>query len=243
MLSSPRLLSALAQARVTLVFDRVANPHLSPPPLGYAGRQVRSVGHLEWSRASFWNSLVPMVIADGGRRYCAANPAACLLLRLPEEEVLRLTIDDLTPPENRSQVEPLWRAFIRDGVQQGIFELMMPDGARLQVEYSATADIEPGRHLSILMFPPGDKHRRSRQYAGREAVLTDREREVLRMVAMGRGTSWIAVELGVSASTVETHVRHFLDKLGARNRAHAIALGLQAGQISLDFGLAHMNSG
>jgi DNA-binding CsgD family transcriptional regulator len=179
-----------------------------------------------------------MVIADGGRRYTAANPAACLLLRLPEEDVLQLRIDDLTPPENRSQVEPLWRAFIREGVQQGTFELMMPDGARLQVEYSATANVEPGRHLSILLFPPVDKQRRSGHYAGRQAMLTGREREVLRMVAMGRGTSWIAADLGVSASTVETHVRHFLDKLGARNRAHAIALGLQAGEITLDLGSA-----
>ncbi len=45
------------------------------------------------------------------------------------------------------------------------------------------------------------------------------------MVAMGMGSSWIAAELGVSPSTVETHVRHCLDKLGARNRANAIALG------------------
>jgi DNA-binding CsgD family transcriptional regulator len=181
-----------------------------------------------------------MVVANDERRYTAVNSAACLLLRLAEEDVLRLRVDDLTPPENRSQVAELWRAFIRDGVQQGIFELMMPDGQLLQVEYSATANVEPGRHLSILMFPPVDKDHRSRQDASRLAMLTDREREVLTMVALGRGTSWIAVELGVSAATVETHVRNFMDKLGARNRAHAIALGLQAGEISLDFGLAEL---
>ncbi len=39
---------------------------------------------------------------------------------------------------------------------------------------------------------------------------------------------------GRLASTVETHVRNCLAKLGARNRAHAIALGLQSGEISLD---------
>lgn len=54
------------------------------------------------------------------------------------------------------------------------------------------------------------------------------------MIAMGRGTSWIASELDVAASTVETHVRHCLEKLGARNRAHAIALGVQIGEINLD---------
>ena len=181
-----------------------------------------------------------MVIADDGRRYTAVNSAACLLLRLAEEDVLRLRVDDLTPPENRSHVEPLWRAFIREGVQQGTFELMMPDGQRLEVEYSATANVEPGRHLSILMFPPVKRDRRPGHDAGRRGVLTDREREVLRMVAMGRGTLWIAAELSVSAATVETHVRNFMEKLGARNRAHAIARGLQDGEISLDLGLTQV---
>jgi DNA-binding CsgD family transcriptional regulator len=63
--------------------------------------------------------------------------------------------------------------------------------------------------------------------------LTLREREVLALIAMGNGSSAIAARLDVSASTVETHVRHCLGKLGANNRAHAIALGLQRGEIDL----------
>jgi DNA-binding CsgD family transcriptional regulator len=180
-----------------------------------------------------------MVVADDTRRYVAANPAACLLLRLPEEEVLQLRIEELTPPENRAQVATLWDAFMGDGVQEGTFELMMPDGARLEVDYSATANVEPGRHLSILMFPPAGANDTGQGAPKRSALLTKREREVLGMIAMGRGSLGIAAELGLSASTVETHVRHCLDKLGARNRAHAIALGLQAGEISLDLGSIH----
>jgi DNA-binding CsgD family transcriptional regulator len=70
-------------------------------------------------------------------------------------------------------------------------------------------------------------------------LLTRREREILGMVAMGRGSTWIASDLGVSVSTVETHVRHCLDKLGARNRTHAIALGLREREITLDFDPGH----
>ncbi len=177
-----------------------------------------------------------MVIADDGRHFVAANPAACLLLRLPEEEVLKRTIEDLTPPENRLQIAPMWEAFVRDGTQRGTFELLMPDGPRVRVEYSATANIEPSRHLSIFLFPPGGADHRPRDRSPARALLTGREREVLAMVSMGMGSSWIAAELGVSPSTVETHVRHCLDKLGARNRAHAIALGLRVGEVSLDLG-------
>lgn len=198
---------------------------------------------LEWSRASFRSSLIPMVIADDERRYVAANPAACLLLRLPEDRVLGLRIEELTPRENRSQVESLWHAFIMAGVQEGTFELLMPDGGRVTVDYSATANVEPGRHLSILMFPPAAGKGPVPGAPERRGLLTNREREVLGMVAMGRGSTWIAAEFGLSPATVETHVRHCLDKLGARNRAHAIALGLQAGEITLDLGATILDIG
>lgn len=187
-----------------------------------------------WSIASFRASLVPMVIADDSRRYVAANAAMCLLLRLPEREVLKRKIDDLTPPENRSLIVPMWEEFLRDGTQRGTFELLMPDGPTVLVDYSATANIERGRHLSILVFPAGSEERDPSAGFPPGGLLTTREREVLGMVAMGMGSSWIAASLGISASTVETHVRHCLDKLGARNRTHAIALGLRSGEIGLD---------
>jgi DNA-binding CsgD family transcriptional regulator len=186
-----------------------------------------------WSAASFRSSLVPMVIADDQRRYVAVNPAACLLLRLGDREALQLSVDDLTPLADRPRVPEMWDAFLREGTQRGTYELQMPDGQRLTIEYSATANVEPGRHLSILMFPAAGADRGPQaQPAAR--TLTEREREVLGMVAMGMGSSWIAAALGVSTATVETHVRHCLDKLGARNRAHAIVLGMRAGEISLD---------
>jgi DNA-binding CsgD family transcriptional regulator len=183
---------------------------------------------------SFRSILLPMVIADDERRYLAANPAACLLLRLPEAAVLARRVDDLTPLEGRERMDELWTAFLREGTQRGTFELQMPDGPRLAVEYSATAHVEPGRHLSILIFPPGREVEQDRSRRAGTELLTDREREVLNLVAMGMGSTWIASSLGVSTSTVETHVRHCLRKLHARNRAHAIALGVRRGEIRLD---------
>ena len=186
-----------------------------------------------WNLTSFRRSLVPMVVADDRRRYVAVNPAACLLLRLNEDEVLKLRIDDLASPDSRSHVVPLWEDFLRAGTQEGKFELLMPDGASVEVEYSATANIEPGRHLAIWMFPPGTGPLCLQDDAP-ERPLTPREREVLGMIAMGMDSGWISAALGVSHATVETHVRHCLEKLGARNRAHAIVLGLRAGEITLD---------
>ena len=61
------------------------------------------------------------------------------------------------------------------------------------------------------------------------ALLTEREIEVLQFVARGFGNSEIAGRLGISEETVKTHVRRVLARLGARNRAHAVALGMADG--------------
>jgi DNA-binding CsgD family transcriptional regulator len=184
--------------------------------------------------ASFERSLIPMLIADDQRRYLDANRAACLLLRCSRHEVLRRSIDDLTPLERRDDTAALWAEFLRDGTQSGTFELLMPDGPRLRVDYSATANIEPGRHLSILLVA-GHEDPELLPVANSESpLLTEREREVLALIAMGESSGGIAAALVISPATVETHVRHCIVKLGARNRAHAITLGLQHGEIAID---------
>jgi DNA-binding CsgD family transcriptional regulator len=188
-----------------------------------------------WSVASFEDSLTPMLVADGHRRYVGVNEAMCLLLRSDREAVLQMSVDDLTPPESRAGLGRRWDAFLREGVQSGAYELLMPDGPRLLVEYSATANVEPGRHLAIFVLPPADggvapaERPETRQ-------LSIREREVLARVAMGESGGTIARVLGISSATVEAHVRSCLLKLEAKNRAHAIALGLQRGEIAMNFG-------
>jgi DNA-binding NarL/FixJ family response regulator len=53
--------------------------------------------------------------------------------------------------------------------------------------------------------------------------LTEREGEVLRLIAAGRSNGEIAAELFVSEATVKTHVNHIFAKTGSRDRAQAIA--------------------
>jgi DNA-binding CsgD family transcriptional regulator len=59
------------------------------------------------------------------------------------------------------------------------------------------------------------------------AQLTRRERDVLRLVADGEPTRRIAGQLGISAETVDTHVRAAMRKLGARTRTEAAALAFE----------------
>ena len=59
--------------------------------------------------------------------------------------------------------------------------------------------------------------------------MSDREREVLRLVAEGLPTKQIALSLSISERTVKFHVNSIFHKLGADNRAQAVALAAQRG--------------
>jgi DNA-binding NarL/FixJ family response regulator len=64
--------------------------------------------------------------------------------------------------------------------------------------------------------------------------LTEREMEVLRLLAHGRTNREIAEELIVSAETVKTHVGNVLAKLHLAHRTQAVIHALKQGLISLD---------
>jgi DNA-binding NarL/FixJ family response regulator len=62
-------------------------------------------------------------------------------------------------------------------------------------------------------------------------VLTDREREVLRLVAAGHSTKEIAAQFGISARTVETHRANLMRKLGLRSVARLTQFAIREGLV------------
>jgi DNA-binding NarL/FixJ family response regulator len=66
-----------------------------------------------------------------------------------------------------------------------------------------------------------------------DAALTDREIQVLRLVASGYANKVISAKLDINEETTKTHIKNILAKLGARDRTHAVSLGLKRGIISL----------
>jgi DNA-binding NarL/FixJ family response regulator len=67
----------------------------------------------------------------------------------------------------------------------------------------------------------------------RPRLLTDRERQVLALVADGLPVAAIAEQLMLSGETVRTHIRNAMRKLGAHTRTHAVVEALRAEELSL----------
>ncbi len=63
--------------------------------------------------------------------------------------------------------------------------------------------------------------------------LTDREREVLQLLAQGRRNDDIAQTLFISPQTVQTHVRNLLGKLGVHSKLEAVAFAVRHGAITI----------
>jgi DNA-binding NarL/FixJ family response regulator len=131
-----------------------------------------------------------------------------------------------------------------------------PD-ARIAILTTFEGDVEIQRALAagargyvLKNMPPNDLVEVVRQiHAGKKRIpqeiaaqlaehvadeaLTGRERDVLRHVAGGNRNKDIAEQLFISEETVKVHVKHIMEKLGARDRTEAVAIGVRRGIIQL----------
>jgi DNA-binding NarL/FixJ family response regulator len=116
---------------------------------------------------------------------------------------------------------------LRAGASGFLLKRARPEEFIQAVKLVATGD--------SLLFPAAIR-RLAARHAGRPGAalptLTEREAEVLRLVAAGRSNAEIADELVVALETVKTHVGNVLAKLGARDRTQAVIAAYESGFIS-----------
>src|SRR6187551_2553604 len=162
-------------------------------------------------RTAFERSRHPMLIADDQRRWVTGNAAACDLLGIAREEIPWRTMDEFTPPGERRRLEEQWGAFLASGGAEGWYQLYIPDRGSVPVEFSATANVLPARHLSVFIPPDELSAEQVRSALARREPwasgkaessgrlqLTDREREIMTLVASGLQGGDIAERLFLS---------------------------------------------
>jgi DNA-binding NarL/FixJ family response regulator len=125
--------------------------------------------------------------------------------------------------------------FVRRAMRAGASGYVLKDSAplelRLAVDSMARGEVylspRVSRHLVTALTEGG-------RAASPLAALTLRQREVLQMIAEGKSTKEIAVALGVSAKTVETHRAAIMSRLGIRDIAGLVMYAARHKLVSLD---------
>jgi DNA-binding NarL/FixJ family response regulator len=101
---------------------------------------------------------------------------------------------------------------------------------------ASSAGVPPSADI-VLFARGGDSSANTRQRTSGEAaigtILSNREREILALLADGLVNKQIAARLGISTNTVKTHLELLFDKLGVTTRAEAVATGVKRGLLLL----------
>jgi DNA-binding CsgD family transcriptional regulator len=193
--------------------------------------------------ASFWpvfeQSRIPMALVGHDRCYVELNRAMLELREFTREEVLG-TYAGRGALVDRATSDAEWTALVDTGELYGERVVEQANGTLLCVTYAAHATAVGDRWLAIVVtlsarsHPSGHELIGAARFAssnGPGSKLTRREREVVRLVALGSGTRSIAEDLGVSPETIRTHVRNSMAKTGAHTRAELVAQVLADGLI------------
>jgi DNA-binding NarL/FixJ family response regulator len=135
---------------------------------------------------------------------------------VPETKVILITID-----ESRGAISQAIQAGVSGYLLKDASADALVDAARNAIEGNAV--IHP--HLTRTFI----EEVRLAEPSQEAAPLSKREREILQKVADGATTKQVASDLGISPHTVKTHLERIFEKLGANDRAQAVAIAIRTG--------------
>ena len=110
---------------------------------------VRARAEIVFSHLADVNAAV--LVANNRGRYVHVNDEAARLTGYTHDELLRLSVWDLTPIRGRVDSRRLWREFLKHGRLSGDYELRRKDGRTIKAHYIAVTNVLPGIHVSLLV--------------------------------------------------------------------------------------------
>ncbi len=186
-----------------------------------------------WERL-FWlvfeQTSNPVVLLDDERRITEVNDAALALFGGARDQLVGMSIVDSIRPAAREPAAREWEQFLKSGEYSGTRALIRADGSEVQIDFAARIAVVGGRRLAIYVAVGDDPTCLPSAALAGALPLTEREREVVTLIALGRETAQIAEELHISPETVRSHVRNAMSRLGAHTRAQLVAIVLCSDQ-------------
>jgi DNA-binding NarL/FixJ family response regulator len=135
----------------------------------------------------------------------------------PTTKVILITIDES-------------RGAISEAIQAGVSGYLLKDASPDALVDAARNAIEGNAVIHPQLTKTFIEEVRLGEGDGPKAApLSKREREILQKVADGSTTRQVATELGISPHTVKTHLERIFEKLGANDRAQAVAIAIRTG--------------
>jgi len=168
--------------------------------------------------------------ADAVRQHALTRPDVTLMdMRLPDisgTEVLRQIRKAF--PQARIVMLTTFGGDVevQQALAAGAFGYMLKH-TNLEELTSAIREVHAGNK-----YVPGELAQKLARHLVGE-FLTDREVQILGEVAQGTTNRSIGERLRISEDTVKAHLRHILEKLGAKDRTEAVAIGIRRGIIHL----------
>ncbi len=182
--------------------------------------------------SAFNGSRNAMVLLDERRRHVDVNGAYLKLLGYRRDELIGRPVYELVDGGPLASPEE-WAAKLPAGHFTGEADLVCADGSKVSVQWAATTEVVTGRRLVLFVALStsrwGARFRRDIPSEPAPGTLSERQREIVRLVALGSTGPEIAAELQIAHDTVRTHVRNAMTKVGARSRAHLVAKALGDG--------------
>ena len=157
--------------------------------------------------------------------HLAVNAATCEFFGVSRDEFDQSQLGHLLTPAEHSTLEDEWRQLWAKRDLSGVRIFTRADGSHVRLQYAARTAVVDGRRVAVVVII---RQKRAHELArvGQAGEMTRREREVVSLVALGLTSPEIAEKLCISEATVRTHVRNSMTKLGARTRAHLVAIAL-----------------
>jgi len=179
-------------------------------------------------RDAFNQSRNAMVLLDDDRRHVEVNGAYVQLLGYRPSDLIGRPVYELRA-DHSAMSEKQWHAALRQRQFTGAIDLLRADGAQVTVEYAGHPEIVTGRQLVLfvaLRAARGVRRRDDGPAATVRADLSQREIEVVKLLADGYSGPEVAEELRIAHNTVRTHTRNAMTKMSARSRAQLVAKAL-----------------
>jgi DNA-binding NarL/FixJ family response regulator len=137
----------------------------------------------------------------------------------PDTRVILFTVDES-------------RASISEAIQAGVSGYLLKDASAEELVNAARLALEGKAVIHPQLTRAFIEEVQFAEKRAEAPPLSKRETEILQKVAYGATTKEVAHDLGISPHTVKTHLERIFEKLGANDRAQAVAIAIRSGLVA-----------